>query len=144
MGTIAAFYTDDERKVEFRDMILDNGILPNLFKAVQMERSDPRPDLNILRLSADALFNIFREKTNSLDWAKISPSIPILKALLKFNDDTLLESTTWVLAHISSHPNMDRLELSTLSKPMNDIANATESLMVTNNCRLFAIRIDTK
>ncbi|KAJ8315056.1 hypothetical protein KUTeg_007206 [Tegillarca granosa] len=85
---------------ECRDYVLHEGILVPLLQLLSKSTS-----LSMTRNAVWCLSNLCRGKSPPPDFAKVSPSLPVLARLLFHTDKDVLADACWALSYLSDGPN---------------------------------------
>lgn len=85
---------------ECRDYVLGEGILVPLLQLLSKSTS-----LSMTRNAVWCLSNLCRGKNPPPDFAKVSPSLPVLSRLLFHTDKDVLADSCWALSYLSDGPN---------------------------------------
>ncbi|XP_078327247.1 uncharacterized protein LOC111103812 isoform X1 [Crassostrea virginica] len=86
---------------ECRDYVLNEGILVPLLQLLSKNSSS----LSMTRNAVWCLSNLCRGKNPPPDFAKVSPSLPVLARLLFHTDKDVLADACWALSYLSDGPN---------------------------------------
>lgn len=86
---------------ECRDYVLKEGILVPLLQLLSKNSSS----LSMTRNAVWCLSNLCRGKNPPPDFAKVSPSLPVLARLLFHTDKDVLADACWALSYLSDGPN---------------------------------------
>ena len=101
--------------IEFRDKIHETEFLKNLLKAVETEQSSSSINIELIRNISSAVKTLTCASRGVYpSWTNIAASIPVISALLNFEDEEVLLQVAGALSKIVDNPDMVASELSCL------------------------------